>query len=42
MAPRATFEAEAAELAMFVRERMHLRVSYLATLRRGGVPRVNP
>jgi hypothetical protein len=38
----ATFGSEAPELAAFVRERMHLRVSYLATLRPGGAPRVNP
>jgi hypothetical protein len=37
-----TFEAEAPELAAFVRERMDLRVSYLATLRPDGAPRVNP
>jgi hypothetical protein len=36
------FEAEAPELAAFVRERMDLRVSYLATLRPDGAPRVNP
>ena len=37
-----TFEAEAPEPASFVREHMHLRVSYLATLRPDGGPRVNP
>lgn len=37
-----SFEAEAPELAAFVRERMDLRVSYLATLRPDGAPRVNP
>ena len=37
-----TFEAEAPELAAFVREHMDLRVSYLATLRPDGDPRVNP
>jgi hypothetical protein len=36
------FEAEAPVLAAFIRERMDLRVSYLATLRRDGAPRVNP
>jgi Pyridoxamine 5'-phosphate oxidase len=36
------FEADAPELAAFVRERMNLRVSYLATLRPDGAPRVNP
>ena len=33
------FEREAPELAAFVRERMHLRVSYLGTLRVDGAPR---
>jgi hypothetical protein len=42
MASWETFEAEAPELAEFVRERMHLRVSYLGTLRADGAPRVNP
>jgi pyridoxamine 5'-phosphate oxidase-like protein len=37
-----TFEAEAPELAAFVREKMNLQVSYLATLRPDGAPRVNP
>jgi hypothetical protein len=37
-----TFEGEAPELAAFVRERLHLRVSYLGTLRVDGAPRVNP
>jgi hypothetical protein len=37
-----SFEAEAPELAAFVSERMHLRVTYLATLRPDGAPRVNP
>ena len=37
-----TFETEAPELAAFVRERMHMKVSYLATLRPDGGPRVNP
>jgi hypothetical protein len=37
-----TFEREAPELAAFVRERMHLQVSYLGTLRVDGAPRVNP
>ncbi len=37
-----SFEAEAPELAAFVRERMDMRVSYLATLRPDGAPRVNP
>jgi hypothetical protein len=36
------FEAEAPELAAFIRERMDLRVSYLGTLRPDGAPRVNP
>jgi hypothetical protein len=36
------FESEAPELAAFVRERMHMKVSYLATLRPDGGPRVNP
>lgn len=36
------FQAEAPELAAFVRERLDLRVSYLATLRSDGAPRVNP
>ena len=36
------FQAEAPELAAFVRERLDLRVSYLATLRPDGAPRVNP
>jgi hypothetical protein len=36
------FEAEAPELAAFVRERMDLRQCYLGTLRRDGGPRVNP
>lgn len=37
-----SFEAEAPEVAAFVRERMDLRVSYLGTLRPDGAPRVNP
>ena len=37
-----TFEAEAPELAAFVRDRMDLRQCYLGTLRRDGAPRVNP
>lgn len=37
-----TFEQGAPELAAFVRERTHLRVSYLGTLRADGGPRVNP
>jgi len=36
------FEREAPELAAFIRERMHLKVSYLGTLRVDGAPRVNP
>ena len=42
MARWETLEAEAPELAAFVRERMDLRVSYLGTLRPDGAPRVNP
>ncbi len=42
MASWETFETEAPELAAFVRERMHLRVCYLGTLRADGGPRVNP
>ena len=37
-----TFERDAPELAAFVRERMHLKVAYLGTLRADGGPRVNP
>lgn len=37
-----TFELDAPELAAFVRERIHLKVAYLGTLRGDGAPRVNP
>jgi Pyridoxamine 5'-phosphate oxidase len=37
-----TFERDAPDLAAFVRERMHLKVAYLGTLRADGGPRVNP
>jgi hypothetical protein len=36
------FEAESPVLAAFIRERMDLRVSYPATPRPDGAPRVNP
>ena len=42
MARWETFEADAPELASFVRERMDLRQCYLGTLRPDGGPRVNP
>lgn len=37
-----TFERDAPDLSAFVRERMHLKVAYLGTLRADGGPRVNP
>ena len=36
------FETESAELASFGRERIHRRVSFLATIRGDGGPRVHP
>lgn len=42
MATWESFEAASPELAAFVRDHMHLRVSYLGTLRPDGAPRVNP
>jgi hypothetical protein len=42
MSTWAAFEADAPELAAFVRERLDDKVAYLATLRADGSPRVNP
>jgi hypothetical protein len=36
------FEASAPELARFGRERLHGRVSYLATIRKNNLPRLHP
>lgn len=37
-----TFEEQAAELAEFVKTRLHNKVAYLATIRKDGSPRVHP
>lgn len=37
-----TFEEHAAELAEFVKTRLHNKVAYLATIRKDGSPRVHP
>ena len=36
------FEAQAPEMAEFSKERLHNKVSYLATVRKDGAPRVHP